>query len=342
MTRKYHIITFGCQMNTSDSERITTLLEKEGYKSAPEKEADLVLVNACSVRQHAVDRIWGGIKNWKKDNKKILITGCVLPTDRKKFKEHRVDFIETQDLPKEFEKNKLLDYFEIEPKRDTKTAFVTIMTGCNNFCSYCAVPYTKGREVSRPTKEIILEVKKAIESGFKDILLLGQNVNSFGKTIKDNSEFIKLLQEIDKIDGDFKFNFMSSNPQDMSDNLIDCFSKLKKWPKELHFAMQSGDDEILKKMNRKCTRGQFLALISKLKNQMPNIKISTDIIVGYPGETKEQFENTVKISKKIGFVKAYIGQYSPRSGTMSTKLVDDVPREEKKRRWEKLNKLINS
>jgi tRNA-2-methylthio-N6-dimethylallyladenosine synthase len=336
-------------MNVSDSERISSLLEKEGYKSTSEQEADLIVVNSCSVRQRAVDRIWGGIKKWKKNNQKILITGCVLPSDRKKFKEHGVDFIETQDLPKEFEKNKLLDYFEIEPKRVAKTAFITIMTGCNNFCSYCAVPYTKGREVSRPRSAIIAEVKKVVNDGFKDILLLGQNVNSFGKTTKDNSEFIKLLKEIDSVPGDFKFNFMSSNPQDMSDNLISCFAGLKKWPRELHFAMQSGDDEILKAMNRKYTSGQFLALISKIKYQIParrqggsNIKISTDIIVGFPGETKKQFENTYKLCKKIGFVKAYIGQYSPRAGTISSKMIDDVTQAEKKRRWLKLDKLINS
>ncbi|KKQ74086.1 MAG: MiaB family RNA modification protein [Berkelbacteria bacterium GW2011_GWB1_38_5] len=389
--KKYFILTLGCQMNVSDSQRIATKLESVGYKSASEKEADLVIVNACSVRQKAVDRIWGGIKNWSRDGKKILITGCVLPSDKKKFFDRNVKFFDIKNLKniinfidkysfilenKRISSKSSLDYFHIEPKQNSKVAYIPIMTGCDNFCSYCAVPYTRGREVSRPMDDIMAEVKDAIKNNTKEIWLLGQNVNSYGIKSKhghseppagseespanagshirertfiniqddtiNNKDFIKLLKEIDNLPGNFKFNFMSSNPHDMSDEIIKTFSELKKWPRELHLAMQSGDDEILKKMNRKCTSTQFLTLIKKLKEKIPTIIIGTDIIVGFPGETKTQFNNTVKICKKIGFEKAYAAQYSPRPGTVSAKMEDNVSAEEKKRRWLVLDKLINN
>ena len=336
-------------MNVSDSQRIASKLESLGYKSASEEEADLVVVNACSVRQHAVDKIWGGIRNWKKAGKEIIITGCVVEDDRRKFKERDVKFLNIADLASWFGGDPR-EYLSIEPEfDDSKVAFITIMSGCDNFCSYCAVPYTRGREKSRPIDEVATEVKKALTMGYKEILLLGQNVNSYGikspkpkcQITNDNEIFIKLLKSIDKLPGDFTFNFMSSNPQDMTGDLIKCFTNLKKWPRELHFAMQSGDDEILKKMNRKATSAQFLSLVNKLKKLMPDIKLSTDIIVGFPGETRTQFNNTVKICKKISFYKAYIFKYSPRPGTLAAKLIDDVADAEKKRRYEVLNELIN-
>lgn len=355
---KYYILTLGCQMNISDSQRIATKLEDLGYQSAPEKEADLVIINCCSVRQSAVDRVVGKIRNLQKDKKKIFVTGCVLLADRRRFEKKNVLYFPIPDLVKiekllkpksKIKTKKELDYFKILPKKDnTNIAYIPIMTGCNNFCSYCAVPYTRGREVSRPMVDIIKEVKQAIKSGKKEIWLLGQNVNSYAVKIKsnkvkviDNSEFIKLLRTVDDLPGDFQFNFMSSNPQDLGSQLIKTFAKLKKWPRQLHFAMQSGDDEILKKMNRKCTSAQYLELISKIKNQISKVVITTDIIVGYPGETKKQFQNTVNICKKIGFAKAYIGKYSPRAGTVSAKLKDDVTNEEKKHRWLILDELIN-
>jgi tRNA-2-methylthio-N6-dimethylallyladenosine synthase len=221
------------------------------------------------------------------------------------------------------------------------------MTGCDNFCSYCAVPYTRGREISRPFNDIISDIKQALKNGSKEILLLGQNVNSYYKRSSvynrkiDNRHFIKLLTTIDNLPGDFKFNFISSNPHDMSNKLIKTLAKLKKWPRELHLPLQSGDDEILRKMNRKYNRHQYLKLVANLKSQIPDLKLTTDIIVGFPGETKEQFNNTVKLCKKIGFKKAYIAQYSPRPGTAAAKLKDDVPAKEKKRRWQLLNRLIN-
>lgn len=340
MKNKYFILTLGCQMNISDSQRIGQKLDTLGYKSAPEKEADLVIINACSVRQTAVDRIWGKIKLWQ--DKKIFLTGCILPQDKKKFLAKGINIFNIKDLPDLIKTSNLKEYFNIKPKLSGKIAYIPIMTGCDNFCSYCAVPYTRGREVSRPFKDIIKEVNEALKNKYSKILLLGQNVNSY------KYGFIKLLQTIDNLPEEFEFNFMSSNPHDMSQNLIDCFSKLKKWPHELHLAMQSGDDKILKKMNRKYTSRQYLRLIKNLKSQIPaspaggsNLKITTDIIVGFPSETKKQFENTVKICKKIGFDKAYISKYSPRPGTAAAKLKDDVSKEEKKRRWLILDQLIN-
>jgi len=346
-------------MNISDSQRIARVLESCGLKPGSEKEADLIVVNACSVRQSAVDRIYGKLKNWP--GKKILITGCVLPHDKEKLAK-KVDLIfaikDLPKLPRLMGKRgiKTKDYFRIPPlfpntyhlKLVNKcSAFVPIMTGCDNFCSYCAVPYTRGREISRPFNDIISDIKQALKNGSKEILLLGQNVNSYYKRSSvynrkvDNRHFIKLLTTIDNLPGDFKFNFISSNPHDMSNKLIKTLAKLKKWPRELHLPLQSGDDEILRKMNRKYNRHQYLKLVANLKSQIPDLKLTTDIIVGFPGETKEQFNNTVKLCKKIGFKKAYIAQYSPRPGTAAAKLKDDVPAKEKKRRWQLLNRLIN-
>ncbi len=313
-------------MNIADSERIAAILENSSYHFATEKEADLVVVNACSVRQKAVDRVWGGIKKWQEAKKKIILTGCVLPADRKKFAQKGIEYTDFHSP----------NFFNIIPHNLSPITYIPIMIGCNNFCSYCAVPFTRGREVSRPISDIMREIKTALTRGDKEILLLGQNVNSY------KFGFSKLLKKIDSLPSDFKFNFISSNPHDMTDEIIKTFATLKKWPRELHLAMQSGDDKILKKMNRKYTSHQFLKLIENLKIQIPNLKLTTDIIVGFPGETKEQFKNTVKICKKIKFDKAYIAQYSPRPGTAAAKLKDDVSSAEKKRRWKKLDQLINN
>ncbi len=345
----YFIMTLGCQMNISDSQRIESKLNSLGYESASEQEADLVVVNSCSVRQKGIDRIWGGIKKWRAGGKQILITGCVLESDRKKYAARDIQFLHIDDLPHLSSvipdrtgsgsgiqnNNNVNHYLDIIPELSGSIAYIPIMTGCNNFCSYCAVPYTRGREVSRKPEDITAEVKIALNKGFEEIWLLGQNVNSY------DFDFSKLLQAVDNFEGDFKFNFISSNPQDMSDELIETFSNLKKWTKELHLAMQSGDDEILRKMNRKCTSTQFLELVDKLKSKIQNLKLSTDIIVGFPSETEEQFNHTFDACQKIGFFKAYVNQYSPRVGTVSAKMKDDVPASDKKRRWEILDQLIN-
>lgn len=324
---KYWIITYGCQMNKSDSERIASILKKQGYLPAlKEAEADLILINVCSVRQSAVNRVYAKVNKYFK-KKKIILTGCVLKEDKNKLKNKVSEFWHPD------------YYFECLPIHQSKfQAFLPIMTGCNNFCAYCVVPYTRGREKSRPAKEIIREIKSLVKKDYKEVILLGQNVNSY----KDkNVNFPKLLKKINNIKGNFKINFITSHPKDMSDELIETMAKCQKLIKEIHLPVQSGDNEILKKMNRHYTASHYKKLIRKIKQKIPGIKISTDIIVGFPGETKKQFQNTVKLAKEIKFEKAYIAKYSPRQGTLAFKLKNNVSPQEKKTRWQILEKLIN-
>lgn len=318
--KTYHIITFGCQANVADSERIAAKLEKHGYKKidSPEK-ANLVVINTCSVRQSAINRVYGKLNKLK--NKKIILAGCVIESDKKKMADKIWQFWRPD------------EYFNCKPIYESKTrAYVPIMTGCNNFCSYCVVPYTRGREKSRPEREIILEIKKLIKNKYKEIWLIGQNANSY-------PNFNNLLKTINNLPGRFTLHFMTSHPKDMSDKLIKTIKECEKISREIHLPVQSGDNKILKAMNRHYTVKHYKSLIKKLR-KIPGIKISTDVIVGFPGETKAQFNNTVKLFKEIKFYKAYISKYSPRPGTAAAKLKDNVPQQEKKRRWRILNNLI--
>jgi len=320
--KRYFIKTFGCQQNESDSERITAFLEKQGYKKAEKlEEADLIVVNACSVRQTAIDRVLGLKKKFEHLKAKKILTGCVLKSDRIKFRKFFDDIV---DIRKFLGRDCL-----------SALAFVPIMTGCDNFCSYCVVPYTRGREISRPVKEIINEVKNLIKNGCKEITLLGQNVNSY------QHGFAALLRKINSIPGDFQIKFLTSHPKDVSDDLIDAIAKCGKVVKEIHLPIQSGDNEILRKMNRHYTAGQYKKLIEKIRKKIPGVKISTDVIVGFPSETKKQFQNTVKVFKEIKFDKAYINKYSARAGTAAARFKDDVLLEEKKRRWKILDEIVN-
>lgn len=349
---RYYIFTLGCQMNESDSERIVKILDSMGAKSASEKEADLIIVNACSVRQAAVDRIHGKLKLWlkAKPKKTVIITGCLLLIDKNKLAK-KVDLIfGIKDLPKlpnllaelgniKLEKKTgcVKNYFGIKPKREnSKIAYISIMTGCDHFCTYCAVPYVRGREYSRPGREILKEVKEALKKGAGDIILLGQNVNRY------KPSFVDLSKKIVKIPGSFKIKFISPNPWDLPDELIALITKEPKIAKEIHLPVQSGDDQILRKMNRPYTAKDYLELVKKIRTKIPKIWLSTDIIVGFPGETKKAFQNTVKLAQKARFDKAYIAQYSPRPGTNAAQLKDNVPREEKKRRWKILDEMINN
>ncbi len=318
--KKYYIITFGCQANVADSERIARKLEEAKYKKASKPElADLIVINACSVRQSAINRVYSKLNKLK--NKKIILAGCLLPTDKRNLKNKIWKFWHPG------------EYFTCRPIYQSKTsAFVPIMTGCNNFCTYCVVPYTRGREQSRPAKEIISEIKKLIETNYKDIWLIGQNVNSY-------PNFPVLLKKINDMPGDFTIHFMTSHPKDMSDELIKVIANSKNVSKEIHLPVQSGDNKILRAMNRGYTIEQYKKLIKKLR-KITGVKISTDVIVGFPGETKKQFENTAKLFKEIKFYKAYISKYSPRPGTAAARLKDNVPQEEKKKRWAILNNLI--
>ncbi len=356
--QKYHIITFGCQMNKSDSERIAGLLEQLNYSRADKIElADIVVINACSVRQKPIDRIWGLLKNLKQLKKgkplKLILTGCVLPEDGKAFKK-KFDFVfKIKNLYQleEFltQERKILDkdYFHVFPKLEKKySAFVPVMTGCNNFCSYCAVPYVRGSEVSRSSRDVLGEIKKLAKKGVKEIILLGQNVNSYHPKddcfSKDNpykQKFAKLLFEINKIKGIKRINFVSSHPKDMDEDLIKALA-LPRMSNYLHLALQSGDNFILEKMNRGYTIEKYKKLIQKVRQVRPGIAIGTDLIVGFPGESEDQFNNTVKAYCEIDFDIAYTAMYSPRKGTKAAEMKDNVSLKKKKERWQKVQKLM--
>jgi len=336
---KYFIITFGCQMNLSDSEKIEFLLQKKGYEPAKnEASADLIVINACSVRQKVMHRVASKINKFSK-TKKIILAGCLLPADKQRYEAQ----IEIWSPDK---------YFNLSPLRQNKiTAFVPIMTGCNNFCSYCAVPFTRGPEKSRPAKEIIDEIKNLIKKGYKEIILLGQNVNSYRSPALKKSDpkidFAGLLKKIDALPGNFWLNFLTSHPKDMSDKLIKTIAQSKKITPYIHLPIQSGDNEILKKMNRRYKVEDYKILIKKIKSafkkyrpSFPPPAITTDIIVGFPGETKKQFDNTAKLCQQIGFDMIYFAQYSPRPGTRASYFKDNILPCEKKRRAQIINNIL--
>jgi len=374
---KYHLITFGCQMNKSDSERIAGVLEKIGYRATNKLSlVDLIVINMCSVRQSAVDRVFskiGDLAKLKIKNAKckIILTGCILKKDYHKLK-NKVDLIfNIRDLPKlpsllklAKSKNEFANYLSLSPLHASiSSAYVPIMTGCNNFCAYCVVPYTRGREISRPAEEIINEIKYLVKKGYKEIILLGQNVNSYKGTIKNQKspptqtekiknkksknlkieksiDFADLLRLIDNLPGDFRLTFITSHPKDLSDKLIKTMSSGKKIMPYLHLPVQSGDNEILKKMNRGYTVENYKKIIRRIRKKIPGLSLSTDIIVGFPGETKKQFENTAKLMKQIEFDMVYIARYSPRLGTAAANFADNVSQKEKKSREKILTEIL--
>lgn len=339
---KYFIETLGCQQNEYDGSRLSFFLRSVGFEEATAEEAGIIFILACSVRQTAVDRVFGRIKNWA-DNKKVIITSCLTPDDQRRITDRGAlywNFGDTKDLEEILGakiNKKILDNF-------SETGYIPIMSGCNNFCSYCIVPYTRGREVSRPISEITIEAKKLIShfhtaqyrSRIPEIILLGQNVNSY------KFGFAKLLKKLNDLPGDFKISFVSNHPKDVTEGVINAIAKLPKVKKEIHLPLQSGSDKVLRDMNRPYTAQQYLNLVTKIKDQIPKIKITTDIIVGFPGETEEDFQKTVEVCEKVGYELAYINKYSPRKGTAAFKLGDPIPWSEKQRRWKILNQLINN
>lgn len=356
----YHLITIGCAMNKSDSERVANFLEGEGYEEKKDwLGVQLVILTTCGIRQSAEDRVYGLVNQIRKVNKEaaVVITGCLAKRkDVMRRLVGQVDlFMPINELPNLFKllsrakPEKILNleelrelsgekYLAIIPKYESEyTAYVPIGNGCDNFCSYCVVPYARGREVYRPAKEIVAEVKSLAAKGYKEIVLIAQNVNSYRSA---NFDFPKLLTEIIKTPGDFWLRFSSSHPKDMSSDLIKIIGSSDKIANHLHLAVQSGDDEILKAMNRKYTANHYRKLINQIRKVRPKIAITTDVIVGFPGETKKQFKETVKLFKELKFEMAYISQYSPRPGTVSWNMKDNVGREEKKKREKELNEII--
>lgn len=341
------IKTFGCQANEADSEKLASVFEKKGYKLAKSsREASVVVINTCSVRESAENRVFGLINNLAKKGKKsqkVILTGCMVGSARGERRRYSPFALEKR-LPQvdEFKTiEELIGSEKVLPKRKKKTsAFVPIMEGCDHFCSYCVVPYARGKETSRTFEEVVGEIEELAERGYKEITLIGQNVNSYGKNLKPKKSFSQLLIWLQKIKGIKKISFMTSNPWDLTDDIVEAMAS-PKVDRYLHLPVQSGDDQILKKMNRSYTARDYLELVKKIRKKIPDIRIGTDIIVGFPGETKKAFENTVKLCQKVGFVKAFISRYSPRPGTPAFKLKDSVLPGEKKRRWHVLEKLIN-
>ncbi len=361
--KKYHIITYGCQMNKADSERIASVLEKNGFKKSGLNQADLVILNLCSVRQTAIDKAWGKLREIRKTSKtqktQIILTGCILNEDKKKFKDKADWILDINELAdwlkiikavkyknaKTQNNNNGKDYLCIQPSYASKiSAYVPIMTGCNNFCTYCAVPYTRGRERYRPLGEILKEIKRLIRKKYKFITLLGQNVNSYKAADPRQKngavDFAGLLKMIDKIPGNYWLSFITSHPKDLSDELIRCFKECKHLIPYLHLPVQSGSNQILNAMNRGYSIQKYLKLVKKIRKINPAINLSTDIIVGFPNETEADFQKTAELMKEIKFDMAYIARYSPRPGTAAFKLKNNISESEKKRREKILTEIL--
>jgi len=363
---RYHIITYGCQLNQSDSERIASVLETAGYQSAPTMNgADLIVINMCSIRQSEVDRVYGKIQDFirmknKKPNIKTLLTGCILKKDLKKFKQQFDFILPIKTLKKwpailnketyfyypnsredQFNKQFSTNYFFVQTKPINDFSIqVPISSGCNNFCAYCVVPYVRGPLVCRSHKEILKEIRSFIKKGFKEVWLLGQNVNDYTSPIDKSVNFPKLLKMVNNIPGRFWIRFTSPHPKNFSKELIDTMASCKKMTPYLNLPVQSGDNKILKKMNRPYTVEKYKRLVKRIRKKIPNICLSTDVIVGFPGETKKQFENTVKLFKEIKYDMAYISIYSPRAETTAFKFKYIVPHHEKQRRHKILTEII--
>ena len=366
MSRTFHITTFGCQMNEHDSEVIDGLLTERGFSSVKErKDASIVIINTCSVRDNADKRFFGTLGQLKKRKESdpsfiVCVCGCMMQQQRVvdtiKAKYPWVDVIfgtnSIHHIPEliekvAIEKEKVVDIIEnteeivegLPAKRlfDHK-ALVNIMFGCNNFCTYCIVPYTRGREKSREPEAIVAEVKGLVADGVKEIMLLGQNVNSYDGNGTSFAELLKMLNDVDGLE---RIRFMTSNPKDLSDELIEAFAVCDKLCRNLHLPIQSGSNRVLKRMNRKYTREDYLKLIEKLRKTVPDITLSTDIIVGFPGETNEDFEETLSIVKEVEYDSAFTFIYSIRKGTPAEKFEDQIEESEKHRRFDLLVNAVN-
>lgn len=361
--------TFGCQMNAHDSEKIIGILENIGYTIIDDEKADFVIYNTCTVRENANLKVYGRLgylKKLKSQNPHMMIAlcGCMMQEDAvvEKIKESYkfVDIIfGTHNIFKLAEllqaridsKGMIIDIWkdskeiveDLPSERKHKfKAGVNIMYGCNNFCTYCIVPYVRGRERSRNPKDIVREIEALVADGVVEIMLLGQNVNSYGKNLEHPMTFAQLLQEIEKIEGLERIRFMTSHPKDLSDELIEVMRSSKKICNHLHLPVQCGSSRLLKIMNRHYTKEQYLALVDRIKDAVPDISLTTDIIVGFPGETEEDFQETLDVVRKVRYESAYTFIYSKRSGTPAAKMEDQVPEDVIKDRFDRLLKEIQA
>jgi tRNA-2-methylthio-N6-dimethylallyladenosine synthase len=361
--KKYQILTYGCQMNVRDSEIIAGLLEEIGYAKTPYLEqADLVVFNTCSVRHSAENKVFGKIGEImalkrKRPEMVIAFGGCMaqLPDIREKLKRRGIDVVfgthNIHELPQLIEENNWRNepVFQVWDKegavveclpsvRNTGvSAFTNIMYGCNNFCAYCIVPYTRGRERSRQPDDILAELRHIAAQGYKEVTLLGQNVNSYGRGLDEKIDFAELLERVSEIEGIERIRFTTSHPKDVSPRLIKVVAENPKVCEHIHVALQAGSNKILKRMNRGYTREHFLETVGRMKETIPGLAISTDIIVGFPGETEEDFLDTIDVVKKVRFDSAFTFMYSVRKGTLAETYGDQVSLEEKKDRLRRLN-----
>lgn len=364
--KTYFILTYGCQMNESDSERYAGQLEELGYHRTEDMDmADIILLNTCCVRETAEDKILGKIgelKHLKQRNPKLIIAvaGCMAQEwqDRLFKRAPHIDLvIGTHNIHKLIElvqerQTKSGHYLEADmtvpafhelpTKRFQKFfAWVPIMNGCNKFCTYCIVPYVRGREVSRPIADIVKEIEGLAREGYKEITLLGQNVNSYGLDLKDGTDFSSLIQAVDDIDGIERVRYMTSHPKDMTFAMIDAIADSKKVVNHMHLPIQSGSDELLKKMNRGYTVEKYMELVEYARKRMPDLVLTTDIIVGFPGETEDMFCQTLDLLKRVQYDMAYTFIYSPRTGTPAAAMEDQIPQDEKSRRLQRLMDVQN-
>ena len=365
---KYNILTMGCQLNENDSEKICGMLEEMGYTETDNlKNADIVVFNTCCVRENAEERLFGKIGEIKKIKEEkdvvLAIGGCMMQEKDMVSKIKKsypfVDIIfgthTMQNLPEDIYKSiikneKVKDIMDIDgevyeglpiKRNDKFKASVTIMYGCNNFCTYCIVPYVRGRERSREPEKILEEVRGLAKEGYKEITLLGQNVNSYKGNDKIKN-FADLLNEVCKIDGIERIRFISPHPKDFTDDVIDAIANNEKICKIIHLPLQSGNSKVLKEMNRNYTKEKYLNLVEKMKEKIPNVVFSTDIIVGFPGETDEEFEDTIDVARKVNFEQIYMFIYSIREGTAASKREDQVPENIKHIRFDKLKNLYEA
>ena len=362
------VMTFGCQQNEADSEKIAGMAEAMGYEvlSSPEK-AYLIVVNTCAIREHAELKALSTIGQYKHIKNKnpelvIAVCGCMVTQEHRvndiKFKYPYVDFVFSTSaihklpelLSQKIKKGKRLyctdeEYSVAEGlpirRESNYRAWVSIMYGCNNFCTYCIVPYVRGRERSRRKEEIIAEVRELVAQGYKDITLLGQNVNSYGKDMGFDYDFADLLEELANIEGDYLLHFMTSHPKDATKKLVDVIANNKNVAKQFHLPLQSGSDSILKKMNRHYQLDRYMEIVDYMKEKVPDIVITTDIIVGFPGETEEDFEGTLKALKRVRYDMIYSFIYSPRKGTPAAEMENQVPNTVQSERFNRLLALQN-
>ena len=370
ITPTAYVETYGCQQNEADSEKLRGYLAQSGYRMAGEAEgADVVIMNTCAIREHANQRVFGNLgalthTKRRHPRQKIFLCGCmagqITVTDKIKKSFPHVDGVFSTHHLWQFpeilwnvlSKNKRQFYIADEPgsiaegipqiRDNTLKAWVSIMYGCNNFCTYCVVPYVRGRERSRLPEDILAECKCVIENGAKEITLLGQNVNSYGKDLSVGMDFADLLAAIAEIPGDFKIRFMTSHPRDASEKLFDTMAKYDKIAKQLHLPFQSGSSRVLKAMNRHYDRETYLKKVNYAKSLMPDLVLTSDVIVGFPGETEEEFEETISLIETVHYDSLFTFIFSPRPGTPAASMEDPTPKEEKNRRFDKLCAVQNA